>query len=195
MDRRRRTSARGGRGFAPLLGERRKTRDLRSRRSSTHGHRRRVVHRSRGGRTGGGRSQCFLSRRAAQARHPAQGGWLPPAGEILAGSSRADSRAALGDRRDNLRRRRRFPRYRRLSGRSRRDVLAPRPAAVALALDADGVSPRDVRAAQRAHHLADQLPGRRDRHPAGHLSARQIRRCGLRRQSGWRLGFARTRRA
>ena len=44
-------------------------------------------------------------------------------------------------------------------------------------------------------HHTDQLSGRRDRHSAGHLSARQIRRRGLRRQPGWRLGFARTRRA
>ena len=51
------------------------------------------------------------------------------------------------------------------------------------------------RSAQRADHHADQLPGRGDRHPAGHLPADPLRRRGLRRQSGRRPGLARARRA
>ncbi len=43
--------------------------------------------------------------------------------------------------------------------------------------------------------MLDQLSGRRDRHAAGHLPTRQIRRRGLRGQSGRRPGLARTRRA
>ena len=196
VDRRRRTPAGGGRGFAPLLGQRRETRDPRSRRSSAHGHCRRVVHRSRSGRTRGragrrspiaasGPSTISCSRKPATIR--------PRRPRAFPGRTRVALLSAVGETVYEFGRR--FLRHRRLSRRSRRDVLAPRPAAVALALDSDGVSPRDVWAAQRADHHADQLSGRRDRHSAGHLPARQLRRRGLRRQSGWRLGFARTRRA
>ena len=132
------------------------------------------------GRTGGARSDGFLSRRAAQARPPAQGGWLPSRPRSPRAFLRPHTVALLSAIGETVYESGvDFFDIRRLSRRSRCDVLAPRPAAVALALDSDGASPRDVRAAQRADHHADQLSGRRDRHPAGHLPARQIRRRRL----------------
>ena len=197
VDRHRRTRARGGRGFAAsALGQRREARDPRSFRAPAHGHRRRVVHRSRPGGTDGRRGavSCYRGERPEHAILLKDAGYHPPEAPTRSPPPHAH-RAALGGRRDGLRIGRRFHRHRRLSRRNRRDVPAPRPAAVALALDLDGASPRDVRAAQRADHHADQLSGRRDRHPAGHFPARELRRLDLRGRSGRRSRLARAWRA
>ncbi len=63
-------------------------------------------------------------------------------------------------------------RGRELPRRAGRDDHPPPAFSDALAVDGDGLPSRDVLAAKRADHRADQLSGRRDRHPAGNLPAR-----------------------
>ena len=91
-----------------------------------------------------------LSRRAARTCAAHQGGRVSPVRNAKDVRPSHGVVAAFGGRRDGLRVRRGFRRHRRLPRRNRHDVWAPRPASVALALDLDGLSPREVFAAQRA---------------------------------------------
>ena len=186
MDRRRRKSSGGGRGRHHVGGPRRQERNDRSRRGRPHGHRGRLGHRPRPGATNGGGGAGGLPRRAARTRAVAAGGGIPARGGGEDQPLLSRAHVARRGRRERLHVGRRPDRHRRLSGRDRRDVAAPRPTPDALALDLDVSSPRAVFVAQRADHRADQLSRRRDRHAAGRVPARAVRRRALRGQSGRR---------
>ena len=84
-------------------------------------------------------------------------------------------------------------RRRELFRRDRRDDHSPAALSASLAMDGDDLPARELLAAERADHHADQFPGRRHRDAAGHLPARPVRRVDLRRQSGRRARHARAR--
>ena len=180
MGRRRRPRSRDERGSPDFWRRRRQKRDDRSRRGRPHGHRGRVAHRPRAGGADGGRSAGRLPRRKARTGPLASRGGIPTGGAAQEQAFKPRADAAGRGRRERLYGGLGPDRHRRLSWRDRRDVVAPRLETADLALDLGCASPRDVFAAQRSDHRADQLSCRRDRHPAGHLPARAIRRLAIR---------------
>ena len=147
----------------------------RSRRRRPHGHRRRLGDRPRPHRIGR-RRVLQAGYRGARPEHALllhEAGYRPLEPPKPNSLSPRPNVARRG-RRDGLRRRRRPDRHVDYLGEIVVMWRAAHPASHALALDLDGASPRDLFPAQRADHLADQLPSRRDRHATGHIPAEHV---------------------
>ena len=191
LDRRQQRRARGASGFAGRACAPGGRRDPRPLRRQPHGHRRRLGDRPGARRTGRRRDQGRLSRRAAGIRAAPEGRGLPADRAAEADPCADGGLAAERGWRVGLHRRLRSRRGRQLFWRDCGADDPPAALSAPLAMDLDDLPARDVLAAQRADHRADQLSGRRDRHAAGHLPTQGVRRFGLRRQPHRRLGLAR----